>query len=99
MNKLREFKPCFRQIDGLTIVFATKDTIYLLNGINRTIVNRWWQKKSYKIWRSLCRSYKTLEHLSYSEAFFRAIDKGFDVIPARKTPDYSNMREIKGKKK
>ena len=100
MNQLREFKPCVRKYNSLTIVFWKKDTIYLLDEAHATIIQRWWKvRNSYPEWKRLCRSYKFRNNLTYGRALGLAIRHGFGTASARKVPEWEKLPEIIRKEK
>lgn len=88
----RDFKPAFRRVDNLLIVFAKKDTIYLLDDTHQTIVQRWFKvRNSYVEWHKLCISYKSRKHLSYGQALEIAVRHGFGAISANKVPSLKGL--------
>lgn len=99
-NSLREFHRCKRTIERLTIVFDKKDTIYLIEGINKAIIHRWWSKRyNYSEWSKMAEAFKTRKHLNYYEASRMAIHYGFCLSYARELPNLEEIETMKEYKK
>lgn len=76
----RDAKRYIRKVCGITIVFWTKDTIYVDGGDQRFIINRWFDTKpDYRRWCLLCNSLKRRNQLTMADIRSLALKHGFET--------------------
>lgn len=95
----KQFERKVREINGLTIVFWEKDTIYIKDEKYPTpiIANRWYAPKGFygKCWNPFQTELKNREDLNdIFDIISVANTYDIGIITANKMPDYSNIVKI-----
>lgn len=47
MRAVQDFKRCYREINGFTIVFYKKDTVYIKSPTTLAVYHCWWETRPY----------------------------------------------------
>ena len=84
----RSAKQYVRRVGDILIVFWSKDTIYVMSGSQRFIINRWFDtRRVYREWKGMCDSLKRRNNLDLTDIRQLAITHGFQICGFTKLPD------------
>lgn len=76
----RHSKKCVRKVNGITIIFWSKDTIYVIGEQERFLITRWFETYgTYPEWRNMVLSLKRRNTLTMEETKKIARHYGFGM--------------------
>lgn len=83
----REARQYIRKVCGITIVFWSKDTIYVDGGCEKIIINRWYDtRRNYQRWNLMCDSLKHRNQLDMTDIRQLVVKHGFETCGFTKLP-------------
>ena len=97
----RSAKQYVRQLGTMTIVFWSKDTVYVVDGTEKIVINRWFDtRRVYRQWKMMCDSLKRRNHLTMQDVRELATHHGFQMSGFTKLPEgVDKLAKLKGEYK
>lgn len=84
----RSARQYIRVVGSLTIVFWAKDTIYVTDGSQKIVINRWFDtRRAYREWKNMCDSLKRRNELTMQDVRRLTIKHGFQMSGFTKLPE------------